>query len=421
MKKFSRILPKDIPRLKYDPDSSKNKDYIDNLIFNCHWGALKLFYSEIEFFVKISKYIDISKSLIVYIGAAPGFRIKSLYIKHFFPNLKFLLYDPRPFDIDEDENIIIKTNKEGWFNDDKIDEIIKIANGRKIVYICDLRFQADANNPNQIYLDMINQQKWGVLMSAEFMLLKFRALFYERTYKEIKCINNNNINILKPYIIFKNNQKKFNNTNNYFLYLKGKFYFQIYSAMASSETRLYVKKIKYYKNHKPADGDKYKFTFISNKSYERRMLYFNLKIRNLKFIYKKSDLLSKYIPGQNISYTSAAEYYIMEKYLLRNNIEPTLENIINKLIIVYTILGKKYDNNLIICTSKNLHKIDDQKQYDDNLAKIKKFIPIYKEQFKNLKEFLKNSNNLSAFLKSYNTFNLSKGIFKINNGNIELK
>ena len=56
-----------------------NEDTIKT-IENCHFGAIKLFYSEVEFLLKCSKYVDINECLILYIGAQPGYRLKYIYI-----------------------------------------------------------------------------------------------------------------------------------------------------------------------------------------------------------------------------------------------------------------------------------------------------------------------------------------------------
>ena len=155
------------------------KDEIIPLSKNCKWGALKLFYSELEFIILVSKYININECLVLYIGAQPGFRLKHLFIKHFFPKMKMLLYDPLPFDITEDENIIIKTREAGWFTDDTVNEVLTIADGRKIIYITDIRLTDDDDytKENLIHDDLQKQQKWGLMMGAEFMLLKFRMFF----------------------------------------------------------------------------------------------------------------------------------------------------------------------------------------------------------------------------------------------------
>ena len=69
-----------VNKLNYD-DYRKNIELKEKrLLYNCHFGSLKLTYSEIEFLVYCSKYIDINKCLIVYIGAQPGFRLKKIFI-----------------------------------------------------------------------------------------------------------------------------------------------------------------------------------------------------------------------------------------------------------------------------------------------------------------------------------------------------
>jgi len=64
------------------------------------------------------------------------------------------------------------------------------------------------------------------MMKAEFMLLKFRMFFYEKSIDEINFINNNFIiNDLKKYNLFYNiNNKKQSSINKYLLYLNGKIY-----------------------------------------------------------------------------------------------------------------------------------------------------------------------------------------------------
>jgi len=154
---FSRIIKFSYPKLNYLDNRDDTTLLLKKMLYNCHFGSLKLTYSEIEFLVYCSKYIDINKCLIVYIGAQPGFRLKKIFIDLLFPNLNFLLYDPLPFDIQEDDNFIIKTNKDGWFDDNKIKQVLDIANGRKILYISDIRLSDDNFKIKEslIYEDML--------------------------------------------------------------------------------------------------------------------------------------------------------------------------------------------------------------------------------------------------------------------------
>ena len=62
-----------------------------------HWGQRKLFLSELYF---LTKYAGLSKN-VIYAGAAPGKHTK--YLATLFPEHKFILVDPSPFHIEENE------------------------------------------------------------------------------------------------------------------------------------------------------------------------------------------------------------------------------------------------------------------------------------------------------------------------------
>jgi hypothetical protein len=418
---FSRQIKLTDPTMEYKV-VKKNEPITEEEIYtslhNCHWGTLKLFYSEMEFLLLASKHIDIDKCLVLYVGAQPGFRLKYLFVKMFFPKIHMLLYDPRPFDIEEDENITIKTGSEGWFDDNKIDEVLKIANGRKILYISDIRLSDDDEYVKEslIHDDMQKQQKWGVMMGAEFMLLKFRMFFYSNSPKDIDFIDNTLPEQYSDKIVYKKNNEKHKSIHNWLLYLNGSIYTQLYAKPRSTESRLFVKKIKYHKDAKEyseEDQEKYKMKYYDNLKYEGLFNYFNLKTRNEEVVYKKSDKLIRYLPGQKTSYTSASEYYIMRKYLLFAKERATFKNILNKIIEVYTFFNNKYNNNLIVCSSKNLDKIKRSKEeskYEEFKKQMEKVIDIYmsrcNKQFRYLKKSRLVDNNLrSKFIASFKTGN----------------
>lgn len=406
--KFSRKI-----RLTDDilPYKEKNLDTVLSvereyaILNNCHWGALKLLYSEIEFLNLVGKYINIDECLVLYVGAQPGFRLKYLFIEYFFPKIHMLLYDPLPFDIEENEQIIIKTQSDGWFSDEKIKEVLEIANGRKILYISDIRMSADDSYTKEynIHDDMQKQQKWGIMMGAEFMLLKFRMFFYNSNPNEIDFINNNLVNEYKDKVVFKEDTEKQNDKTSWMLYLKGSIYSQLYAHLRSTETRLFVKKIKYHKDAKKyskEEQEKYKMIYYNNLTYEGILNNFNMNVRNKEIIYKKSDKLVKYMPGNKISYTSASEYYIINQYLKRFNKKQSFQNILKTMVHLYTFLNNKYNNNLIICITKiiKLYYKEDENVYkklEKNLDKHldymikssnKKFINIKKTKYLTEKE-----------------------------------
>jgi hypothetical protein len=417
---FSRIIRKSDPKLPYVYNKTKKEQYTEEesveyfhkqikpVLGNCHWGAMKLFYSELEFMVAVSKYINIDECLVVYIGAQPGFRLKHLFIKMFFPKMHMLLYDPLKFDIEEDEQIIIKTGVNGWFSDDTVKEVLEIANGRKILYISDIRVSDEDEYIREvnIFEDMQKQQKWGIMMNAEFMLLKFRTFFYKEKPEEIDFIDND---LQKEYgdkTIFKMNNEKHTNRSIWYLYLDGTIYSQIYAPSRSTECRLFVKKIKYYKNNKSystEDQEKYKLKYYSNIVQEGISNYFNLNTRIHPFVYKKSDKMSKYIVGQNISYSSASEYRIMYKYLKYAHIKPTFKNILNKIIQVHTFFNNRYSNNLVLCgfvkNIQNIKRNKDPTIYNILMARMQNDLNSMVKRMNEQIQYVKKSKNLTENIK----------------------
>lgn len=408
MKEFSRKIKLTDPILPYMEEKEILDVRLYTLFNNCHWGGLKLLYSEIEFLVLCSKYIDIESCLIVYIGAATGYRLKHLFIK-LFPNTKYLLYDPNPFEINEDENFTIKTGEAGWFGDDKIEEVLKIANGREILYISDIRITSENlyEKERLVHNNLQDQQRWGILMNAKFMLLKFRMFFYQKTPDEIDFINNRTTDPYRDRLLYDYDEKKHNDNNRWFLYLDGDIYTQIYAGRRSAETRLFVKR----------DGDKFKMRYYDNIQYEGLLNYFNIKIRSESYTYENSAILSKYIPGMDTTYTSASEYYIISEYLKYKKKDSKWENIIKVIIYIYMFMNKSYVNNLIMCINKNT----DNKRNDVDKKVINEYnermIKIYENQFKNLRkcEFL-TSKQINNFIKSYDTKSKSTLIY---NGRIK--
>jgi hypothetical protein len=414
MKKFSRKILADDPILPYNIKDNTNDITVETLYTafnNCHWGQLKLFYSEMEFLVLCSKYVDITKCLIVYVGAATGYRLKYLFLK-LFPNTKYLLYDPNPFEIENDENFIIKTGDDGWFNDDKIKEVLDIAAGRKILYLSDIRITDDNSYEKELLVhnNLQEQQRWGILMNADFMLLKFRGFFYQKDPSEIDFIDNNATNQYKKKIIFNYDAKKHESKQQYFLYLDGDIYTQIYAGKRSSETRLFVKKL---------ESGQYKMRYYDNIQYEGLLNYFNLKVRSEPYTYKDSDILAKYIPGTDITYTLASEYYIIYKYLEFYGLELSYKNVLKKLIYIYIFLNVHYTNNLIICVGKNIQK--NSRKIGQDLIKeyYEKMQKIYTKQFKNIR----NCDFLSEKQKEnfINSYNCSYKDLYIKNGRVYLR
>lgn len=415
------------------------KDYVDyseNLteltetkLVNCHWGQMKLFYSELEFLLLVSKYININECLIVYIGAANGLRFKNFFMKYFFPDISVLLYDPNNFKIQETDKIKIKTNAEGMFTDNTVNEVLKIANKRKIIYITDIRYHAEDETKTEkqesIYGDMVKQQKWGIMMDAEFMLIKFRNFYFYENSDEINFINNNFVfdDEIKNKIVYSNNKIKQNDKKEWILYLKGSIYTQLYAPIKSTETRLFVKKIKYYKNKEKYDSidqEKYKLKYYNNVTYDNVLNYFNTHTRNEEIKYKKSDIILALFPGKS-AYSAASEYYLVRKFCIYNNKKPTLKNIIKLIADIHIFLGTYFKNNLVTCIPKNFSGAS--QIIRQNLAII--YLNKNKEKLQKQFDNIKTTNLLSKtkkleLIKSYETNkNDTFGVFTIIDGDIK--
>ena len=127
-KPFFRILKDDYPRKEYNQE---NKIY--ELI--CKDGQRKLLYTEIEFLSLLSRKYELKDIIAVYVGSAPGTHLSILF--NMFPDLDWILIDPREFDIVKKENISILNI---YYDDNTYKKIQKInKNNKKIAFISDIR------------------------------------------------------------------------------------------------------------------------------------------------------------------------------------------------------------------------------------------------------------------------------------------
>lgn len=270
----------------------------------CHWGQKKLLLSEIQFFTRICKTLNI-KSLkdfaVVYIGSAGGHHLPILY--NLFPDLIWLLYDPAPFSKDvtkhptKDKSVFIYNM---YFTDDTLEHVRKNCQGRKILFISDIRVETKEED---IIKDMRNQAFWGTELNSPFMLHKFRL-----PYEELETIPKSNLQ-------FKLNEKLFINPNlkttkyKNMLYLKGDIYLQIFPPPYSGELRLFVEQ----------KNGKYEFAEYDYLDIENRLVYFNSYIRPY-FYCSNDDKICKeykyinYIPGYDTSVECLMEYKVVIDY-----------------------------------------------------------------------------------------------------------
>ena len=270
----------------------------------CHWGQKKLLLSEIQFFTRICKTLNI-KSLkdfaVVYIGSAGGHHLPILY--NLFPDLIWLLYDPAPFSKDvtkhptKDKSVFIYNM---YFTDDTLEHVRKNCQGRKILFISDIRVETKEED---IIKDMRNQAFWGTELNSPFMLHKFRL-----PYEELETIPKSNLQ-------FKLNEKLFINPNlkttkyKNMLYLKGDIYLQIFPPPYSGELRLFVEQ----------KNGKYEFAEYDYLDIENRLVYFNSYIRPYFYCFNDDKICKEYkyinyIPGYDTSVECLMEYKIVIDY-----------------------------------------------------------------------------------------------------------
>jgi hypothetical protein len=306
-------------------NKSKFNGDVKDMAPSCHWGQKKLVLSEIQFLTNVCKKIN-TKSLkdyaVVYVGAADGFHFPILY--NLFPELIWLLYDPGKFS--KESYMHPQKQKIKIFNQFFTDETIKHAQqnaeNRKILFISDIRLSP---KDEQVYLDMINQARWGTSIGADFMLLKFRLPYNEPdTFKPINIVD---LKLNKT--IINNNDLIAKDT----IYLKGDVFLQLYHPQYSTELRLFVEK----KNNK-YDLQNYDYIEIENKIFN-----YNTEIRLIADIQGYEFL--NLIPGYNDSLECIMEYEIIKNYY------EYFHNIKNKNIIIQ----KLYDLNHFL--EKLTHKL----------------------------------------------------------------
>jgi hypothetical protein len=385
---------------------------------SCYWGQLKLLMSEIEFLEIISKEINLADYLLVYVGSAPGTHLNLLCL--FYPELTYLLYDIRKIEVTPGKNIYMIDGENGMFTDAKIKEVLTIADGKPIIYINDMRLDT---SDERVWADMYNQQKWGIMMNADYMFLKFRLPYGDDLVhtKSINNINNANTDIsnITENEFFKNNigeikdkliyilPKKTDYSNDYNVnYLHGTIYLQCYEPNKSAETRLFVKKI----------NNKYQYTTYNYREYEEKLNFFNIIIRTKKHTYKNSNTLKKYIYGADDSYDVVRSYKILLEFSKITDVIETFNYIIK-------YLSTKLNNNLIICSISHLHKniiqwnIHDPNIYLESLVIYKNLLNnfidktnIIKKSFNNQYKLIKST---TSDEKWYNTDYLRTSLNKL--------
>ena len=391
LERVRNILQNKTKRLVYHRNNLKNIDFtkitkipefvsdipVTNSVYDidaldhqskCHWGQKKLLLSEIQFFTRICKTLN-TKSLkdfaVVYIGSAGGHHLPILY--NLFPDLIWLLYDPAPFSKEvmkhptKDKSVFVYNM---YFTDDTLEHVRKNCQGRKILFISDIRVETKEED---IIKDMRNQAFWGTELNSPFMLHKFRL-----PYEELETIPKSNLQFKLNDKLFINPNLKITKNKN-MLYLKGDIYLQIFPPPYSGELRLFVEQ----------KNGKYEFAEYDYLDIENRLIYFNSYIRPY-FYCSNDDKICKeykyinYIPGYDTSVECLMEYkVVMDYYNYFFNIKDK-KVIIQKLYDMNFYLEKLAYRKFITCNYDTTIKYLKKTNINNNYDKYKK-LQIWKE------------------------------------------
>jgi hypothetical protein len=281
--------------LSYDQRAHNTIDQKNN---NLHMGQLKLLLSEIQFLTKIVGNLN-DRHVVVYAGGAPS--NKGMYLAKYFPNIKWILVDPNPFDIKGAKKTDVKklngisdtfvANLNRYLKGETdLKESIYIVNElytndiskqlhkvTETFFICDIRTNMFEKTPTELDVmwNLAQQWLWMIILKPKHSLLKFRYPF---------------TNIMKP----KDLDKKLaspkasqirkdlediqtltgvdfveNYKSNQFQYMPGAIYNQAYSRDMSAETRLYVTE----------QGIQTTKTYEDVSNYEDKYFYMNALVR----------------------------------------------------------------------------------------------------------------------------------------------
>jgi len=293
------------PLIMFD-DIHDSLPYVDhNQIYSVdhHFGQRKLFLNEVQFLTRR----NITKpSVCIYAGAAPS--NKGAFLASLFPNVKFLLVDPNPFEIKPYDNITIETipidnelienNMTVVEKAFKSDSNICIINGFMTIqlgkaigdyvekhpiplyFISDVRTNMDKSTPTT--LDIIwnssQQYNWICNCKPNASMLKFRSPFFNESDKEIEEYSEKIKNT--PYKDDFEESKRLGIDfeeafkNKELVYFDGDVYLQPWAPVSSTETRLVI-------DH-DVPFDTPKMVPYPAKNYEETLFYYNKIVRNFQ-------------------------------------------------------------------------------------------------------------------------------------------
>lgn len=255
-----------------------------------HWGQRKLILSEIQFFT-IFWGVD-KPGTVVYAGAAPGHHTP--FLAKMFPKLRFELYDPAPFAIEENEQIKLHSE---FFTD----AVARQWRGRNdVLFISDIRLVDPAENvrlireanvekvgveeatlmgqkdtEDQVWSEMMMQQTWTEIIQPAQAMLKFRLPY---------VIEPNKGDVIAPY-------------------LDGHVLLQCFPPLNTTETRLVpiqpLRKVGW-----------------SCLQYEEQLHYHNFIVRDQQYLNPATKDMTPIDPPELLNdFDSTLEWFILSEYV----------------------------------------------------------------------------------------------------------
>jgi hypothetical protein len=417
-----------VPSLPYD------RAYNETAISaQFHWGQRKLLLSEIQLLNKVYK--SNKKSLFMYAGAAPGTHLHILL--EMFPNVDFLLIDPREMDnslkyIDKQNTGQVRIIKD-FFDDDmaqrlgrefaedkqskKYDNLIFVSDIRGIAedkFDLDKSFFKSTRDSQRLRSDIITgaRQMYDITDDDIYRTINEASVnkYLETRIKADKKIYGKGFdNIPKLHIRHKLEiiitLDKWNNViienmreqqrwielmkadysllkfrfpfhvDDKFKYLGGEVYMPVYGPKHTTEARLFVERQK-------SKDTPYKYVDWDMKQYEEEMYYFNTVTRKQYYSHEYDHIV-----GICHCYDCTTELKIIEEYLVKHKkMKSNVKEETEKFVIKFTnyILSNNYNllQRYVMDKTRKNSWANDPQIVEGMMTKLEKYLiehePLYK-------------------------------------------
>ena len=339
---------------------------------NCHNGQKKLAMSVLEFVAVAIANLKCAQSelLIVYAGASGLSSVIALTV---FKELQMVLYDPAantvslmpPFadkvvytrkedgeaEPDMSKRLLVYTAKAGWFDDAAARKwsLIgpKTQQRKHVLFISDIRVKA---TEPAIVQDMLNQERWALLIGSSMYMFKFRLPYHfdaavERAYGDMAHLEATGRTLILPTGHSKGQPTGHptgHTKGKQFSYLDGDLYIQLYGRQMTAEVRMIGARDK--------STQAYKMRSYDIADIEDKLALFNSIYRShAKFSYANYKIAQP-------SYEAVAEYAILSK-CCRALGSRTKESQVLMLTDVNALLAKFISKDSVSCPLKTAEKL----------------------------------------------------------------